>query len=240
MQLYFIRHGQSTNNVLFAQTGSSQGRGHDPELTCTGQRQAEQLARFLQQTGPGTATRGWDLYNLAGFGITHVYTSLMIRAAATGSIVAEALRLPLVAWEELHETGGIYQGDEQSDLKVGQPGLNRAEFEARFPSLVLPDSLNEIGWWSRPFEEPGQWPVRARRFLDDLIERHGSAGDRVAVISHGGFYNQFMAALLNLPAPDGYWFLMNNTAITRIDFSAEGIALIYSNRVDFLLKEMIT
>lgn len=243
MQLYFIRHGQSANNALYDRTGSWQGRSHDPELTDAGKRQAEHLARFLSRRGAGAAPNGWDAHNTAGFGITHVYTSLMARAAQTGSIVAEALGLPLVAWEDIHENGGLYVEYEETEEKIGQAGPTRAEFEARFPSLVLPDWLGEAGWWSRPYEEEELWPIRARRFFGDLGTRHGSTNDRVVVISHGGFYRQFLLAWLNAPLTDGRWFALHNAGITRIDFSDffEGtIGLVYANRVDFLPRDLIT
>ncbi len=240
MQFYFIRHGQSQNNALYARTGSWQGRNHDPELTDIGRQQAAFLARFLQRSDPPSASNGWDPLNSAGFGITHLYTSLMIRAATTGSIVAAALDLPLVAWEDLHEGGGIYLDDEETGDKIGQPGLNRVELEMRFPRLVLPDSLSETGWWNRPFEEPEQRSIRAHHFLDSLIGRHHNTEDRVAVISHGGFYNDFLAALLNLPERDGVWFELSNAGITRIDFGEDHVNMLYANRVDFLPKDLIT
>jgi hypothetical protein len=76
----------------------------------------------------------------------------------------------------------------------------------------------------------------------------------VAVISHGGFYNYILSALMNLPwrdkepeehtedqrtPPSPRWFLMNNAAITRIDFDHE-VRIAYQNRVDFLPPDLIT
>ena len=240
MQFYFIRHGQSANNVLWDRASSSKERSLDPELTDVGRRQAMALAQFLSRTDPTLPVNHHDAQNLIGFGLTHLYTSLMIRAVATGAIVADVLGLPLVAWEDAHETGGIYLEDEQTGKLIGQAGNNRAYFEENYPNLILPDSLGEAGWWNRPFEEPEQRPPRARRFLRDLIERHGQTDDRVAVISHGGFYRHVLAAWFDVAEKDGYWFALNNTAITRIDFDADKIGLIYSNRVDFLSRDMIT
>ena len=239
MHLYFIRHGQSENNALYKQSGSWVGRSHDPELTAIGRQQAEYLARFLASE---TAVRAddWDPQNTCGFGITHVYSSLMCRAAATGSIVAECLGLPLTAWEHIHEGGGIYLDDAETEDKVGQPGPNRAELASRFPRLQLPATLGAEGWWNRPYEEPEHRPARARRFLDELLSRHGGSEHHVAIISHGGFYNLFLGSLLSLPAQDGKWFELNNAAITRIDFNDWGVALVYMNRVDFLPKDLIT
>jgi len=237
MQLYFIRHGQSENNALWMSTGSAKGRSEDPGLTEVGRQQAEFLAQFLRRD---VVANGRDIQNVAGFGITHLYTSLMVRAVDTGTIIARTLDLPLVAWEDLHEYGGIHLRDEQTDERIGLPGRNRAYFEEHYPDLVLPDSLGEEGWWNRPFEEPELRLPRAKRFLRDLMEKHGHTDDRVAVVSHGGFFNYLLAAILDMPGREGYRFVMNNAAISRIDFRDEDTWLVYLNRVDFLPRELIT
>jgi 2,3-bisphosphoglycerate-dependent phosphoglycerate mutase len=243
MQLYFIRHGQSENNVLWKHTGSAKGRSVDPELTRVGRQQSEFLAQFLCQADPPDCKSGGsrdDTQNVVGFGITHLYSSLMIRAVATGTVIARVLDLPLIAWEDLHEGGGIYLEDEQTGERIGQPGHHRAYFEAHYPGLVLPDSLGEAGWWNRPFEEPEQRLPRVQRFWRDFMEKHGYSDDRVAVVSHGGFYNYLLATILNLPEREGYWFALSNAAISRIDFTDERVGLVYLNRVDFLPRELVT
>ena len=240
MQFYFIRHAQSQNNLLYETTGSGKGRSHDPELTEVGRCQAKLLADFLSRSYPIAAANDRDPQNLAGFDLTHLYCSLMVRAVATGSIIAEVLDLPLVAWQDAHESGGIYLDDEVSGQPIGQPGNARSYFEEHYPDLLLPDTLSEDGWWNRPYEELPERPLRTQRFLHDLMERHGG-GDRVAVVSHGGFYNHLLAALLDFDQKDsGPWFVLNNAAITRIDFTPDGVVLVYANRVDFLPKEIIT
>jgi 2,3-bisphosphoglycerate-dependent phosphoglycerate mutase len=226
MRFYFIRHGQSENNALWKHTGSSKGRSVDPELTQVGRQQSELVAQFLGRADPAlrqaqdtaAAVNGRDSQNVAGFGITHLYSSLMIRAVATGTAIARALDLPLVAWEDLHERGGLYLKDEETGERIGQAGHNRAYFEAHYPDFVLPDSLGEAGWWNRPFH----------------------TDDRVAVVSHGGFYNDLLAVILNLPERERYWFALKNAAISRIDFDEERIGLVYLNRLDFLPKELVT
>jgi 2,3-bisphosphoglycerate-dependent phosphoglycerate mutase len=239
MEFYFIRHAQSENNLLYDTTGASDGRSQDPELTEVGRRQTEILARFLRQSDSAPTLRLPDHQNIGGFCITHLYTSLMVRAVATGTVIARALNLPLVAWEDLHETGGIYLDDVPTGTRIGQPGKDREYFQANYPQLVLPESLGDAGWWNRPFEEPEQRPVRAQRVLRDLLARHGGKEDRVAVISHGGFYNVLLRTIFQVERED-CWFGLNNAAITRIDFNADGVALEYMNRIDFMPKDLVT
>lgn len=243
MQLYFIRHTQSANNLLWAQTGSSDFRDEDPDLSSTGRKQARGLVQFLQTPYPAAAAlepTPWDSQNTGGFGLTHLYCSLMIRSVITANIIAQGLDLPLIAWPDIHETGGIYRKDLETEERTGLPGKNRAYFQAHFPDLILPPSLGNEGWWNRPFEERQERLPRARRFLAELLERHGSGADRVAVVSHGGFYNTFLRALLQIPEEVSGWFALNNGAVTRIDFEDGFFAIQYMNRVDYLPPELIT
>ena len=240
LQFYFIRHAQSTNNLLWDNTGSSTGRSDDPPLTSLGKEQANHLAEFLLRGNPdgGNFVTGTKTF---GFNLTHLYTSLMLRAVETGMPVAKTLCLPLIAWEDLHEQGGIYLSDEETGDPIGLPGKNRAYFQALFPDLLLPSNLNEEGWWrSRPYETPEQSVLRAEHLITDLLERHANSNDKVAVICHGGFYNSFLGVLLDIPIQNELWFRMNNAAITRIDFQDDVVRLVYLNRMDYLPAELIT
>lgn len=240
MQLYFIRHGQSANNALWDRSGSRAERSFDPELTDLGRQQATCVARYLALGPPDIAPHGRDRQNVGGFGITHVYTSLMVRAIGTGYAITEALELPLHSMVDLHEEGGLYLDDEVLGKPVGQPGRNRADFETECPRLVLPDTIGDSGWWNRAYEYPAERPQRAKRVVTTLLEKHGNTEDRVALVSHGGFYNWFLAALLGLPAPDKYWFSLNNAAISRFELNSDHLALVYLNRMEFLPPNIIT
>ncbi len=244
MQLYFIRHGQSANNDLAARTRSEVGRSEDAELTLLGHQQAQCLARFLAAAPPLLSLPGRDRQNVNGFHLTHLYTSLMVRAVATATYIYESTGIKPAAWPDLHEERGIYLRNEQTGLEEGRPGQNRAFFEAHYPHLQLPDDLGQAGWWNRP-PEPAEVRIpRARRFLAGLLARHGDSEDRVAVISHGGFYNCVMAVALGVPLPDdllpdGLRFSLYNCAITRLDFDGK-TRLVYANRLDFMPREWIT
>jgi 2,3-bisphosphoglycerate-dependent phosphoglycerate mutase len=241
MQLYYIRHGESTNNRLYRETGGEIGRAHDPELTAIGVRQAEQVANFLARTPPRVETDRFDTQNRNGFRLTHVYTSLMMRAVSTGAVIAGRLGLPLHAWVDLHEEGGLFTTDEATGERVGQPGYGRPYFTEKYPALVLPETLGDEGWWRQGFEAAEVRTARAQRVLGELLERHGGTDDRVAFISHGGFYNHLLAAVFGLAAPLPVGHLLNNCALSRLAFPREGSPLIlYQNRLDYLPDELVT
>jgi 2,3-bisphosphoglycerate-dependent phosphoglycerate mutase len=240
MQFYFIRHAQSVNNLRWDQTGSDQGRSEDPELTYTGRRQADLFAEMVSRIKDSTLIQGKVWANRMGLGLTHIYTSLHLRSVSTAAPLASALGLPLVAWQDWHEHGGIYLLNELTGNLEGRAGRDRAFFEAHFPSLVLPTGQSDLGWWNRPREKEEEHLPRARRVLAELLESHGGSDDHVAVVSHGGFYNDFIAAVFGLERRPEVWLTMNNVAITRIDFNDHRVNLIYHNRIDYLPDELIT
>jgi 2,3-bisphosphoglycerate-dependent phosphoglycerate mutase len=241
MQLLYIRHAQSINNALWSATGNVVGRSHDPEITEVGRRQAEVTAELLARTDP-TVPDTWahKAQNRAGFGLTHLHCSLMLRSVMTGTIIASRLGLPLHAWVDWHEEGGMYLDDEIKG-RIGYPGYGRSYFQEHYPALVLPETLDEGGWWGKPFEEDADRPARARRVVADLKERYGGTDARVAVISHGGFYNHFLAAIYGLPGPAlPVRHVMNNCALSRFVFEKEWSYIAYQNRADHLPNELLT
>ena len=60
MQLYFIRHGQSTNNALWDSTSEEKVRVEDPELTDIGKKQAQHLAEYIQRKDSGYTNGGYN------------------------------------------------------------------------------------------------------------------------------------------------------------------------------------
>ena len=69
-------------------------------------------ARPMSACANGETSRR-DYVNRGGFGFTHLYSSLMVRALATASYLSVALNVPLVVWEDLHEVGGIFVIDDE-------------------------------------------------------------------------------------------------------------------------------
>lgn len=238
MRLYFIRHGQSVNNALWDATRSDVGRSDDPELTALGHEQARLLAEYVLRTDAQARANGKHGQPKRDFfGITHVYTSLMVRSVATASYLAQALDLPLMGWPEIHECGGIYSETEEE--RVGGPGKTRAFFTENFAHLHLPETVTEEGWYNRPFEEDEDRPLRARKVLETLFERHGDTQDVVALVSHAGFYNELVRVIFEIPRGNK-WFGMYNTAVSRIEFRDGERVLLYHNRTEHLPDHSIT
>ena len=247
MQLYIIRHAQSKNNELYTNQQTWDGRSPDPLLSEAGQKQATVLASFLALSNPGLEADDRDLHNRRGFGITHLYTSLLQRALLTALAISEAIEIPAVAWIDIHEWGGYYKIVEEFDERVGLPGPNRAFFEENYPSVVLPDALGAEGWWNRPYEPRELAIYRARLFWSELMSRHGQSDDRVAIVTHGGFFQTLMNLILGYSRLNQVgdkekrvWFSVNNASITRLEVREDRIVLVYLNRLDHLPAELIT
>jgi 2,3-bisphosphoglycerate-dependent phosphoglycerate mutase len=236
MRCYFIRHGQSTNNLLYENTGSTNGRSVDPILTKMGSKQAKSAGKFFAKENDNK-----DIPNHSGEKKnTHIYTSLMVRAIGTGNEISRALNLPLFGWKDLHEQGGIFHQMTESGERIGLPGKRKDELTRLFPNLRLLEEPDPDGWWNRPHETTEEARQRGKNVLSQLLEKHGGTDDRVILVSHGAFYACFMSAVLNLQNPDNYWFVLNNTGITRLDFLDKYTYIVYQNYHGFLKKEQIS
>ncbi len=233
MRLYFIRHAQSENNALYERTGSENGRSDDPRLSELGKIQAQRLAEFLAQHSDPT-----EKSDEHGFPITHLYCSPMYRAIATGTKVSHAIGKPLRVWKDWHECGGMYLTNPITGEKDPRPGINLSQVQEWFPDLLTEGCIDEKGWWNRPFEEEGERDVRARRVLNELLERHGGTNDCVAVVSHAGFYVHFLVAVMGLESLRPLWFRLNNAGISRLDFEGDEPVLVFHNFVSYLPPQL--
>jgi 2,3-bisphosphoglycerate-dependent phosphoglycerate mutase len=242
LELYFIRHAQSINNVFYedeSQATYFDNRVPDPDLTSKGEEQAKIVADYLSQP---FKVSGADPQNRNGFGLTHLYCSLMLRAVKTGTAISKSTRLPLVAFPDIHETGGIFDVEmaDEEPVFVGQPGLGRAYYQKHFPDLVIPEDLPDDGWWNRDIEPRENYLPRAQKIIDQLLKNHAGKNHRVGLVLHGGIFARILTALLDIKR-EKYWFLMNNCAISRVDVEDDGhVLLMYLNKVEHLPDHLIT
>jgi broad specificity phosphatase PhoE len=196
MHLIIVRHGQSTGNVTTDDVP-------DGTLTPLGCRQAQETAACL-----------------AGVRITHVLSSPLVRALATGTAIAEAAGVEHVeVWPELQEhRTSVHRG------------FGRAELMGHFPKAVFPESVAAEGWdhGGETYESALERGVSA---IAALRARH-HATDRLVVATHGAFACYMLRAILRVPPQSSIWFRMNNCGIIRVEFyeqSEPGVAEWYEN-----------
>jgi 2,3-bisphosphoglycerate-dependent phosphoglycerate mutase len=252
MQLYFIRHGQSTNNSIWQDNQySMDSRVADPLLTEKGFQQAAitgELLNFRPEPQTGEDGNVYDPQNRRGFYLTHLYCSLMERAVQTGMIISEKISLPLVGLADVHELGGIYRETILNGMPIIEisHGLKPVELAERYPKLNLHKPIPEQGWWVGGREELPKRTERAKRVLHFLREQHAGTDDRVGIVTHGSFTALLYRFMLNLdPAANidiivRNGFVSNNCSITRFDQYGQDLALLYYNRVDHLPDDLVT
>jgi broad specificity phosphatase PhoE len=164
---YLVRHGATPASA--ARPVVMQGRKTDAALSPTGQRQAEETARFL-------ANRQLDA----------VYASPMIRAMQTAAAIAAPHRLMPTAVEALIE----------ADLGTWE-GLSWAEIERREPEAYRqfvdrPDLFGYGGGESMTAVRD-----RAAPALWDLMRQH--AGGVIAIVTHRIVIRACVADFLGMP-----------------------------------------
>jgi 2,3-bisphosphoglycerate-dependent phosphoglycerate mutase len=247
MQLYFIRHGQSTNNANWDDNSENYERTSDPKLTDLGVYQAKALANFVASSHSSNGDNGNGV-NSHSICFTHLYSSLMIRSIQTGTILSETLDIPLFGLQEAHEIGGIYL----ETLVDGIPqissefGVTPAFLREHYPALKLHDPIPEKGWWQGGIEPVTAPLLRADTVLNLLKECHLGTNDKVAVVTHGGFFNTMARTIFNIrpEEPDNRnlstWFAYCNCAVSRFDFVNDRVVWVYHNRTDFMKDELVT
>jgi 2,3-bisphosphoglycerate-dependent phosphoglycerate mutase len=246
MELYIIRHGQSTNNALMDDVIL---RVKDPALTELGQRQAELVGRFLATAEnleqivqhPSDSPERKIAHPHT---ITHLYTSAMHRAMQTAKPIGEALGIAPEVWIDIHEHGGIFL--EKDGVATGYGGMTRDEILAQFPNYRLPHSIDGVGWWNPDYgkEDNERFFARARRVADALRQRAGDAAtkdDRIALVTHGAFGGVLMKTLVGIQPEASFFFNTYNTSITRFDLRDDGAVIMrYLNRVTHLPPDLVT
>jgi broad specificity phosphatase PhoE len=235
MELFIVRHAQSTNNAL----GNPQDRDCDPPLTELGRRQADVVAQHLATAVPPIQWTATDPAR-PGYGITRLYCSPMWRSLQTAQPIGRALGLVPEVWIDIHEHGGIYLDHGGERGIVGYPGKTRSQILAEFSDYSLPEGITEEGWWQGDHEDRAACHGRAIRVAGRL-RTWADSEEHIAVVSHGGFIDALLKALFSqLPGYHAYYH-QHNTAISQISFHSDGhLDVRYLNRVDHLPPTLVT
>jgi broad specificity phosphatase PhoE len=247
--LLIIRHAESTNNRIAEATAYEEfvaTRTYDPEITERGHEQAKALARHLAESTQREFARTQPVYP-QGYGITRLVASPMIRTLLTATPVAHALGLPLEVWTDIFEQGGLFEGNPMEGRTLrSYPGSTRAEFESRFPGIVLPPEVTERGWWRGGYEEMDICAERAAGValrLKRIAAAHpaDAPAETLAMVTHGTFINQLIHALLGLPDESTGYFFHANTGMTRVEFVPDGYLVVrFVNRTQHLPPELLS
>jgi probable phosphoglycerate mutase len=182
--LYLIRHGEAHSNVESVIGGMNGDQG----LTERGVRQAQALAERL---------RGGEIK------ADVLYASTLPRARQTAEYVAEALGMPIIWDDELHELRpGQADGLQVEEARERFEGFNRFLHEAYMP--IAPDG-----------ESWGTFQMRAAAALERLTTRHKD--QTIVLVTHGGVIEVSFLHFLELgpQARRRLAFHARNTAITH-------------------------
>lgn len=151
-RVLFVRHGSTDSNA----SGVMRGWSDDP-LSALGRQQAGQTAGFLRALPP----------------VETIYSSTLPRSRQTADIIAQALRLPVHARDDLRELNlGTMEGGRERELWtyfVQQAHAERGPAGMR--DVVFPGG-----------ESVSDFLRRTREALADIDRRHAGS---VLIVSHG-------------------------------------------------------
>ncbi|GAC1301074.1 MAG: hypothetical protein NVSMB19_08760 [Vulcanimicrobiaceae bacterium] len=192
--VHLIRHGDALPDAATSARGSD---GYDAlGLSGKGVLQADALARRLARTRR----------------IAAIYASPTRRAYETAAALAGPFGLAIVRDDRLRE---IALGDDALPATLA-PEERANAIRERLAALAA-IALRDGSWAAVPDVEAAR-DVRARigAAVDDIVARH--PGAHVAIVSHAGTINAYLAALLE-PSRDVF-FPLGNTSLSSVRVTA--------------------
>jgi len=243
MQLYVVRHAQK-------RIGSRRtGNGFNPELTRTGEKQAEHLAKFF-----------------ADQNITGIYSSCLLRSLETAKTVYEKVAANWHCWPVFCETSWKEWGErarndaERSDHlaawptgeDIRSPSQDElASYEGNYYFLSDLSERFSDAKLSQPFPWPDAWWVpqvgqtremgyaRIEMGIQAMRSQHAET-DTVVLVCHGNCANKILTTMLDMPRTRrDSTFAFGNTGITRVDGAlSDNCTIKYTNRQEHLPNEL--
>ncbi len=195
--LYLLRHGATRANL--ARPYWLQGQGRDEPLIPQGIRQAEQARDQLSQRP-----------------ITAVYSSPMLRAAATAHIIAAPHELEVQLRDQLKEGDvGRWEGRTWEEIQSSEPEAFKA----------FHDDPGQHGYPGG--ENFRQVAERVVPLIKQIIHDHPS--QQVVIVSHQIVTRVFIGYLLELPARRVRQIKLANGGISVVSCTAEKMQLVTLN-----------
>jgi len=164
VRIYFARHGRSEANLLKVISN----RGWKHPLTEEGRAQAAALAE-----------------RLSGEGITHIYSSPVMRAVQTAEIVSQALGLPFTIEEALRE-------NDNGSLEGRSDDAAWAIYDQAIAAWLAGETTARIAD-GETLEDIAE---RFEPFIHGLICEYGGTDARLLLVAHGGLYRAALPEVL--------------------------------------------
>ena len=225
MDVYVMRHAESTNNALDVATIENDAREHDPGVTARGLAQCA----AVRARGGGARSRSSSSSTSTSREV-EVWSSPMRRCLMTADALARGLGVRFGVRADLHEHGGCFRGARGGGGGgvVGLPGMTKAEMEDAFPACDVPLEL-EHGWWSpeRGCESVRDAQERARGTAEWLWARARAMNaleepaKDLYIVAHGMFIDMLFKTLFNAPRTTGKQpslFCSQNACVHKLRF----------------------
>ena len=202
MYVYLARHGET----LWNRQGKTQG-AKDIPLTECGIRQAEVLGERLE-----------------GEGISKIYSSGLMRAFQTASIIGNKLNLYAEKRHELNEINfGIWEGLTRQKIDTDYPGqleAYRSDFE------FAPNDGENLK----------SLQFRIQRFLDSLINKYGDTDKKILLVAHAYPIRMLIMEIMGLPKELLWRYQLSNSGISVIRIESESPYLLCLNYTTHMCK----
>lgn len=219
MQLYLVRHAQSSNNAQ-----PEHLRVPDPGITEIGEQQAICLADWLDASS-----------------FVHLATSAFRRALQTAGFIRRRTgHMPEVI-VDVHEHGGCVDGWHAENF-IGQPGLSHTEVVAEFGDVKIDQAIDRDGWWkSKPREEFSQTRQRAQKIDAYFRDRLSNEQQAILCVTHADFLAMLLEQMCGAAIQeDSRFFDLKNTGVTHLELLDGKWVIHRMNSVEHLPAELVT
>ncbi|CAD7942059.1 unnamed protein product [Amoebophrya sp. A25] len=195
-RIYFLRHGESTNNVR----SDEALREPDPGLTSLGTQQAANIGNYLSKLA--------SYYNFK-----QVFISPMKKTLATATPLTTNLKstpstmgIHCEVHPLIYEYGGLFdekygtsKGMSRTDMKTMAPDVTvPQEDESRLSQQFKFPEDGDSGWYERESKETNEAYVER---VKDVAEWLWTLEEASLLVTHGKFLDTLLKILLGVPCP---------------------------------------
>jgi broad specificity phosphatase PhoE len=217
-RIFFIRHGQSINNVLEYENPSTyfQTRQKDPDLSEEGVRQCLDLKNRIQSLDIEKGRK----YT--------VITSPMLRCLKTTQIVFADRQVPIEVRPEFYEQGGMW------NLYEVFTGIGKQEILGNFPGFDASKIQDEGYFFLDHMETIPECEERVKTILNILKDYTESS---IAVVVHGLLMERIAKEVISRQNTNRTFYLalrpnQRNCGVTLVEYSNSAYILQYEFSLD--------